>query len=355
MPDALATTLRLVTAWAGCEVGHTVIKGGLSHHIARVDSANGERWVLRVLNPRISAAGLGIPLEQEIANTKRAAEAGVGARVLHELPGALLLEYIDGRTLDIDAVRDPELTPGIAAACRRLHRGPRFVNDFSIFRKLDELLGLCRRHGLPLPAGYEDCLPLVAEIEEALARRPMPAVPCHNDLLAENFLLADGRVRIVDYQLSGNNDPAFELGDIAAEADYDPDQVARLVRAYLDEASPDAGPAPIVAGIDPGEFTARARLYLIMSNFTWTLWFAIHHGLVQRPSGEGGATGEDGAAGEDGSAGEHADGRPYAGFDYQAEAADKFRQAVRDLNDPDFGRLIDAVRAPYPPATRKEA
>lgn len=346
MPDALASTLRLVTAWAGCEVGHTVIKGGLSHQIARVDSAKGERWVLRVLNPRISAAGLGIPLEQEIANTKRAAEAGVGARVLHELPGALLLEYIDGRTLDMDAVRDPALTPGIAAACRLLHRGPRFVNDFSIFRKLDELLGLCRRHDLPLPAGYEDHLPLVAEIEDALARRPLPAVPCHNDLLAENFMLADGRVRIVDYQLSGNNDPAFELGDIAAEADYDPDQVARLTRAYLDDA-PGAGPAPVVAGIDPDEFTARARLYLIMSNFTWTLWFAIHHGLVQRPAGEDGG----------GEAGEHADGRSYAAteFDYEAEAADKFRQAVRDLNDPDFGRLIDAVRAPHPPPTRKEA
>ena len=31
-------------------------------------------------------------------------------------------------------------------------------------------------------------------------------------------------MRIVDYQLSGNNDPAFELGDIAAEADFDPDR-----------------------------------------------------------------------------------------------------------------------------------
>ncbi len=361
MPDALANALGIVTTWAGCEVGHTVLKGGLSHFIARVDSVKGEQWVLRVLDPRISEAGLGIPLEQEIANTVRAAEAGVGARVLCGMPGALLLEYIDGRTLDAAAVRDPALTPAIAEACRTLHRGPRFVNDFSIFRKLDELLALCRRHDLAVPAGYTDCLPVVAEIEAALAQRPGPSVPCHNDLLAENFILADGRVRIIDYQLSGNNDPGFELGDIAAAADYDPDQVARLARAYLDD------PAPVAGQVDPAEFIARVRLYLIMSNITWTLWFAIHHGLVRRPpvpvdaraDADGGhAGGEAGAvagAVAGGDAGADVQVDEPMDFDYEAEAADKFGQAVRDLNDPDFGRLIDAVRAHHPPATRKEA
>ncbi|MEV5412853.1 phosphotransferase [Thermopolyspora sp. NPDC052614] len=353
MPDALTDALGMVTTWAGCEVGHTVLKGGLSHYIARIDSVKGEQWVLRVLDPRIAEAGLGIPLEQEIANTVRAAEAGVGARVLCEMPGALLLEYIDGRTLDAAAVRDPALTPAIAEACRTLHRGPRFVNDFSIFRKLDELLALCRRHDLAIPAGYTDCLPVVAEIEAALAERPGPTVPCHNDLLAENFLLADGRVRIVDYQLSGNNDPGFELGDIAAEADYDPDQVARLVRAYLDD------PAPVVGQVDPAEFIARVRLYLIASNITWTLWFAIYHGLVRRMPAPTGvrpeaATGLDGADRAAGAAAGAQAGEP-VDFDYEAEAADKFGQAVRDLNDPDFGRLIDAVRTHHPPATRKEA
>lgn len=348
MPDALANALGIVTTWAGCEVGHTVLKGGLSHFIARVDAATGERWVLRILDPRISDTGLGIPLEQEIVNTVRAAEAGVGARVLCELPGALLLEYIDGRTLDAEAVRDPALAPAIAAACRTLHRGPRFVNDFSIFRKLDELLALCRRHDLRLPAGYTDWLPVVAEIEAALAARPAPAVPCHNDLLAENFLLVDGRVRIIDYQLSGNNDPGFELGDIAAEADYDPDQVDRLVRAYLDD------PAPVPGDVDLGEFTARVRLYLIMSNYTWTLWFAIHHGLVRKTAGPAAAPPVPGVDGEGGTGLDaHAGAGPE--FDYEAEAADKFAQAVRDLNAPDFGRLIDAVRGHHPPVTRKEA
>lgn len=304
MPDAVESARELVASWAGRPISHTTIKGGLSHHISRVETEDGDRWLLRVLNPRISEAGLGIPLDQEIANTVQAASTGVGAQVLHVMPEAVLLEYIDGVTLDAPAVCTPVTITRIAAACRRLHAGPRFANDFSIFRKLDQLVALCRTHGLETPDGFQDCLPFAAEIEAALAVRPLPTVPCHNDLLPEN-LIADGpRIRIVDYQLSGNNDPCFELGDIAAEADFTPDDVARLTRAYFGD----------------DEQAARVRLYLIMSNLTWTLWFVVHHGLVS--------------------------GRGSPDFDYSAEAADKFRQAVRDLSDPSFGRLIGRIPPP---------
>ncbi|WP_081903864.1 choline/ethanolamine kinase family protein [Microbispora rosea] len=300
MPDPVADAMDLITAWAGRPLTFTTIKGGLSHHIARVDSEDGDRWLLRVLDPRIAETGLGIPLDQEIANTVAAAASGIGPRVVHVLPGVLLLEYVEGVTLDVPAVA--ARIEEVADACRRLHAGPRFGNDFSIFGKLREFVARCRAHGLALPDGYEDVLPAVADIEAALARRPFPTVPCHNDLLAENLIATGDGVRIVDYQLSGNNDPCFELGDIAAESDFDPDQVVRLTRAYFGD----------------DEHVPRVRLNLIMSNLTWTLWFVIHEGLVR-----------DGAL---------------PGFDYSAEAADKFAQAVRDLGNPSFGRLLDGVR-----------
>ena len=121
-------------------------------------------------------------------------------------------------------VRVPATKVRIAAACRRLHAGPRFDNDFSILDKRSELLAICRRHELRLPEGYLDRNSTVDRIGPALAAVPARTVPCHNDLLAENFIDSDGVIRIVDYQLAGNNDPSFELGDIAAEAQLDPDR-----------------------------------------------------------------------------------------------------------------------------------
>lgn len=285
----------------------TVIKGGLSHRVVRVD-ADGGRFVLRVLDPAVTEAGLGVPMEQEIANTVLAAESGAGPRVLRVLPEwhALVLEFVDGVTLSAADV--PLRLDGIAAACRQLHAGRPFGNEFDIFGKLAEFLSLCDRHGLGLPEGYSDQLPLVAKLQEALAARPLPRVPCHNDLLAENFIADGDRVRIVDYQLSGQNDPCFELGDIAAEALLDADGVRRLAAAYFGSALTD-------------QLLARVRLYLTMSNVTWTLWFRVHSGLL------GGRS--DVAA---------------ADFDYAAEAAAKWGRALSDLGDPGLGELLDSVR-----------
>jgi thiamine kinase-like enzyme len=226
--------------------------------------------------------------------------------ILPDVP-AIVLEYLPGRTLGSAEVRRPEVIPALAEACRRLHAGPAFGNDFDIFAKREELLEVCRRHDLPLPAGYGAGASTVDAVRAALAERPLPSVPCHNDLLAENFIATSSGVRIVDYQLSGNNDPAFELGDIAAEADYDPDLTARLAGAYFGD------------GLSPA-LLARVRLFHIASNVTWALWFTVHHGLLAAARG--------GAA---------------VDFDYEAEAADKWGQARRALEDPGLGRLLGAV------------
>jgi len=294
-----------VRAWAGLSVRVSPLAGGLSHHIYRVEAA-GETFVLRILDPAVAEVGLGFPPADEIENTRRA--AGVGARVVETLPDAIVLEFLPGRTLS--AADIPGRTEKIAAACRKLHGGPRFVTDFDIFAKRAELLGVCARHGLPLPPGYTDHTPAVERIRDALAVAPLPTVPCHNDLLAENFVESPhGEVRIIDYQLAGNNDPAFELGDIAAEADLDPDGVERLTTAYFGSARTAA-------------LLARVRLYLVASNVTWTLWFTVHSGLLRR-----------------------------SGFDYAGEAAGKWARAVRDLTSPGLGRLLDAVAGRWPAAT----
>lgn len=306
--DAL---IRRVPVWAGRAVRWAPLPGGLSHHIYRVEAGD-ERYVLRVLRPAVAAAGLGVDPAQELENTRRAAVCGVGARVIDVLDDvpALVLELLPGRTLSAADVRDPALAGPIAAACRRLHAGVRFTNDFDIFAKREELLALCRRHDLPLPAGYHDHDDVVGRLRAALATDPLPTVPCHNDLLAENFIAHGGTVRIIDYQLSGNNDPTFELGDIAAEADFDPDRVARLAAAYFG------------AALTPA-LIARVRLQLVASNLTWALWFTVHSGLLSTADG---------------------------GFDYAGEAAEKWGQAVRDLTAGDLGRLLDAAVGRRPTA-----
>ncbi|MGO1053430.1 phosphotransferase [Crossiella sp. CA198] len=305
MSATVQDAISQVPAWTGRRVELLPMTGGLSHQVAHL-RVDGVDQVLRVLDPAVAEAGLGVPLAQEIANTVVAAESGAGPRVLHiiEALPALVLEYLPGRTLNFADTREPGRIPQLAAACRRLHAAPRpFANDFDIFAKQQQLLEICRRHDLTLFEDYLTHLPLAQQLRAVLGADPLPVRPCHNDLLAENFIAEPGGIRIVDYQLSGNGDPGFELGNICAEGQFDPDRAALLAEAYF-------------GGADP-RLTARARLFQAMSDFTWTLWFCIHHGLLSKP----GST-----------------------FDYWGEAAGKWGRAKAALTDPGLGRLLELAR-----------
>ncbi|MBP2471348.1 thiamine kinase-like enzyme [Crossiella equi] len=305
MAATLQDAIDGIPAWTGSHVELLPMTGGLSHQVAHL-RVDGVELVLRVLDPAVAEAGLGVPLDQEIANTVVAAESGAGPRVLHvaESVPAIALEYLHGQTLCFADTREPTTIPELAAAVGRLHAAPRpFVNTFDIFAKQRQLLEVCDRHELRLFPDYLDHLPLAHELAGTLTAAPPPSVPCHNDLLAENFIRTAEGVRIVDYQLSGMGDPGFELGNIAAEGQFDPGRVALLTRSYL--------------GADDARTTARVRLFQAMSDFTWTLWFCIHHGLLSQP----GST-----------------------FDYWGEAAGKWERAKAALTGPGFGALVDRAR-----------
>jgi thiamine kinase-like enzyme len=238
-----------------------LLSGGLTNRNLKVSNADGTCVV------RIPAAGpglLGIDRDAEHANSVAAAEAGVGAPVLHYRPGeGLAVEFLAGRALSDADLHRPEILHRVAAACRRLHAGPRFVNDFDMFEVHARYRRIVAEHGFRLPPRYDEFAPIVARIREALGPRT-DTVPCNNDLLAENLLDDGEQVRIIDYEYSGNNDPCFELGNIWSEAALPLPLLDELVTAYYGQPRP--------------QQVARASLFALISLYGWTLWASIQHG-----------------------------------------------------------------------------
>ena len=91
---------------------------------------------------------------------------------------------------------------------------------------------------MPIPAGYREHLVLLPRIEAALAAHPPATVPCHNDLLAENYLDDGVRLWLVDWEYSGNNDPAFELANTAQELGFDQAQIEEICAAFFRRSLP---------------------------------------------------------------------------------------------------------------------
>ena len=249
-----------VSLWRGQEVSVSPLSGGLTNENYLVEAA-GERYVVRI--PGRSTELLSIDRANEVYNTKAAAEAGVGPKVLEHLPdlGVMVLEFIPGPTMSVAKLGSKEMASRMAASFRRLHAGPRFLKDFNMFRLIEYYLGIVDEHRVTIPKDYRDWLPTVAEIEKAVAAGSLPSVPCHNDLLCENFIDDGDALRIVDYELSGNNDPCFDLGNTAQEALFGEDLRAALCEAYF--------------GRSDAQQVARMNLFALMSDVGWTLWGAI--------------------------------------------------------------------------------
>ena len=100
----------------------------------------------------------------------------------------MVLKFLDGQTMSREALNQPGMPARMAQAIKRLHAGPRFYSDFNMFRLTEYYLKLCSERGIKIPEGYLERMPIVARIEDAMSVRPLPTVPCNNDLLAENYI-----------------------------------------------------------------------------------------------------------------------------------------------------------------------
>src|SRR6202043_14371 len=220
-----------VSLWRGKDVKISSLSGGLTNENYLVE-AGGERYVMRL--PGTSTELLSIDRENEVFNARAAASTGIGPRVLEHVPelNLMVLEFIDGPTMSAATLQSARMARRMAESFKRLHAAPRFLKDFDMFRLIEEYLGIVAEHRVAIPLDYRARLPLVGEIEQAVRVGALQSVSCHNDLLCENFIDDGGSLRIVDYELSGNNDPCFDLGNTAQEASFDDALRAALCEAY---------------------------------------------------------------------------------------------------------------------------
>jgi len=286
---SLATRPRTV-----CE-----LPGGLTNRNYKVTTPDG------TFVARVSSGGselLAIDRDCEYRNSVTAAAAGAGAPVVEYRPrdGVLVIGYIQGRTFGNADVAAAENLARIAQACRRLHSGGRFGNDFDMFDIQRRYRSVVRSRGFRIPAGYDDLAPAFEAVRAALAVRDLGTVPCNNDLLAANFIDDGDRIWLIDYEYSGNNDACFELGNIWAECHLSVDALAELVAAYYGR--------PLRSRI------ARARLLGLAGKYGWTLWGAIQ------------------------SAASPLD------FDFWSWAMERFEGAAEGFTASDFGGLLEDVQ-----------
>lgn len=223
--------VRALGCWSS-PVAIEPLGGGITNRNFLVTDA-GRRAVVRI--------GDDIPVHQilrfnELAASKAAFEAGVSPAVLHHEPGALVIDFVEGRTLAAEDLRQRPMLERALALVARAHReiprhlrGPALV--FWVFHVLRDYAGTLRdgqsRH-LPLLPGLLDD---AARLEAAVG--PIDLVFGHNDLLPANFLHDGQRLWLIDWDYAGFNSPLFDLGGLAANNGLSSADEGWMLAAYF--------------------------------------------------------------------------------------------------------------------------
>ncbi len=208
--------------WAGGAESVEPLGGGITNHNFKVQ-AGGEAFVLRIGGN--DTERLGIDRRVEHAASLAAAALGIGPEVVAfvEPEGYLVTRFVEG---EVGRATVPEA----AALLRRLHAGPAIPGRFDAFRIVEAYAETARAAGVTPPPEYAVARATADLIE--VRRGSHELTPCHNDLLAANFIHGGDRLWIVDWEYAGMGDRAFDLANFAVSNGLDEAGDRELLDAY---------------------------------------------------------------------------------------------------------------------------
>ena len=217
--------------WFG-RVDPVPLAGGITNKNFVVED-RGRRYVVRV--------GSDIPVHgivraNELAASKAAHLAGLSPCVVHAEPGIIVLDFIEGRTLTPEDVRNTANLERLIDMVRRCHRDiPQYLRGpaamFWVFHVVRDY-GHTLRDGSSL---YVPQLPNLlgraTHLESVVG--PIDIVFGHNDLLAANFIDDGRRLWLVDWDYAGFNSPLFDLGGLASNSELSDEQAKQALSLYF--------------------------------------------------------------------------------------------------------------------------
>jgi thiamine kinase-like enzyme len=241
----------------------TPLRGGIANRNYLVDTSN-KSFVLCIGSDNTEL--LGIDRSVEYACSLAAAKLGVGTEVIDFLPEhrSIVMGFARGRVLRPGDVQEPAVLARIVAALRRYHDGPAGAGIFSPVAVVGDYYALAWNRQAAFPPSIGEAMARLAQIEADLDRDMAPC-PCHNDLLSSNLVDDGSTVRLIDWEYAGMGDRIFDLGNLAANNDFDEAHERLLLELYFGELNPSQ--------------LRQLRLMRLVSDLRESMWGFLQAGI----------------------------------------------------------------------------
>lgn len=203
------------------------IAGGRSNRSYLVHLPN-RKLVLRLATPDSNRLRPEPGLEQLIQD--EAARRGLAPAIVHAEtePALLLSEYLPGRPLDRNRLRNRGILEMTGRLLRAVHQlplsGRRFPREAWV------------EHYLALLGGREDLLPMARRCRDIVEAGPQPSswACCHNDVVAANIVSGHASLKLVDWEYACDNEPMFDVASLVGYHDLGQSETDVLLASACD-------------------------------------------------------------------------------------------------------------------------
>jgi len=218
--------VEIFPEWHGCDIEISELSGGITNKLYRVKSEKGDLSV-RIYGDKTE---LFINRDYEAHALAAMAEIGVSSRLVKYMPeiGVTIVDFIDDSiVLKNDDFRNQTLYPKIVDPIRRIHQsGVQFKKIFNPLVEVKKMDGILK--GLNVSYPEFDIEGTIRRLENlnAIIDIPEPQyVACHNDLLADNFILIKegfehlykSPLYIIDWEYAGMAPKYYDIADMFQE------------------------------------------------------------------------------------------------------------------------------------------
>ena len=199
------------------------LKGGITNRLYRVRCSDGQDYVFRIYGERTD---LFINRDVEAENMSRLEPLGVTPRVIRYLPdrGVTIVKFILGSSLKNEDFLKEDLWNKILRPVKIIHQSG--IQLRHVFQPLAEVKRFFKMLG-ELHSNYpefeiEETLRRLEKIDALAGVEPSQYVPCHNDLLADNFILTEkgggkGDICLIDWEYAGMAPAHYDIADMFQE------------------------------------------------------------------------------------------------------------------------------------------
>jgi len=217
---------QLLPEWKGLDIHISQLSGGITNKLYRIQSEKGD-YTVRIYGDKTD---LFINRDYEAHTIEEMAKVGVASNMIKYMPeiGVTIVEFIgDSIVLTNDHFLDTSLHSIIVAPIRKIHlSGVRLKKVFNPLVEVMKMSAILKG----LDAEYKEfdisgTIQRLIKLSSIINIPESEYTPCHNDLLADNFILINDDARdryeepmyIIDWEYGGMAPKYYDIADMFQE------------------------------------------------------------------------------------------------------------------------------------------